>query len=75
LASTFYAGDAWGSFNAWIRLITGVLFGLGIVWFGFPYLSEAFTNSVQVVEYKYQYRAWVRKEKDRLMNLSSTRVS
>jgi len=26
---TFYAGDALGSFNSWMRLITGVLFGLG----------------------------------------------
>lgn len=40
---TFYAGDALGSFNSWMRLITGVLFGVGIVWFGFPYLEEAFT--------------------------------
>ncbi len=53
--TVFYAGDAWGSFNAWMRLITGLLFGLGIVWFGFPYLDKAFTNSRQVVEYKYQY--------------------
>jgi uncharacterized membrane protein len=39
---TFYTGDAWGSFNAWLRLITGGLFGLGIVWFGFPYLDQLF---------------------------------
>jgi uncharacterized membrane protein len=38
----FYAGDAIGSFNAWMRLLTGILFGLGVVWFGFPYLDEAF---------------------------------
>jgi hypothetical protein len=36
--TAFYAGDAWGSFNSLMRLITGVLFGLGIVWFGYPYL-------------------------------------
>lgn len=41
-APSFYIGDALGSFNSWIRLITGVLFGLGIVWFGFPYVDEAF---------------------------------
>jgi len=39
---TFYAGDAWASFNSIMRLVTGVLFGLGMVWFGFPYLEEAF---------------------------------
>jgi uncharacterized membrane protein len=37
----FYAGDAPGSFNAWMRLITGLLFGLGCVWFGFPHLDRA----------------------------------
>ncbi len=68
--AVFYAGDAWGSFNAWMRLITGVLFGLGIVWFGFPYLDEAFTNSAQVVEYKYRYRSWLQNEKNRLLRLS-----
>jgi uncharacterized membrane protein len=40
---TFYAGDAWGSFNSLMRLFTGILFGLGIVWFGYPYLDEAFS--------------------------------
>lgn len=69
LPAAFYAGDAWGSFNAWMRLMTGVLFGLGIVWFGFPYLDIAFTNSAQVVEYKYQYRAWLQMEKKRLLKL------
>lgn len=48
----FYAGDAWGSFNALMRMITGILFGLGIVWFGFPYLDEAFTDTARVIEYK-----------------------
>ena len=66
----FYAGDAWGSFNAWMRLITGIFFGLGIVWFGFHYLNEAFVNSAEIVEYKYQYRDWLKKEKERLVRLS-----
>ena len=39
----FYSGDAWGSFNSLMRLVTGLLFGLGIVWFGYPYLDEAFS--------------------------------
>ncbi len=41
---TFYVGDALGSFNSWMRWISGILFGLGIVWFGFPYLDDIFTN-------------------------------
>ncbi|KAF0111995.1 MAG: hypothetical protein FD147_509 [Chloroflexi bacterium] len=69
-ATTFYTGDAWGSFNAWMRLISGVLFGLGIIWFGLPFLDEAFTNSGQVIIDKYQYRTWLRAEKTRLLNLT-----
>lgn len=38
---TFYAGDALGSFNSWMRLISGILFALGIVWFFFPYLQRS----------------------------------
>lgn len=43
----FYAGNAWGSFNSLIRLFTGILFGLGIVWFGYPYLDDAFSAEVR----------------------------
>jgi len=42
LSPSFYAGDVIGSFNSWMRLMTGLLAGLGIVWFGFPYLEQAF---------------------------------
>jgi uncharacterized membrane protein len=42
--ATFYAGDALGSFNSWMRLITGVLFGIGVVWFAFPYMDEVFED-------------------------------
>ncbi|MFZ6029225.1 MAG: DUF2085 domain-containing protein [Chloroflexota bacterium] len=47
--ASFSAGDAWGSFNSWMRLLTGVLFGLGAVWFGYPYLDDAF--SAQPIRY------------------------
>ena len=39
----FYPGDALGSFNWWARLITGVLFGLGVVWLAYPRLDELFS--------------------------------
>lgn len=42
----FYAGDAWGSFNSLMRLLTGTLFGLGFIWFGFPFLDEALSGPV-----------------------------
>jgi len=34
----FYVGDAMGSFNSLARLSTGLLAGLGIVWFAFPFV-------------------------------------
>ena len=42
LAPGFYAGDAWGSFNAWMRLFTGLLFGLAVAWFSVPRLAGIF---------------------------------
>lgn len=41
---TFYQGDALGSFNSWMRLITGILFGIALVAFAFPYLNDAFAD-------------------------------
>jgi len=38
--TTFYAGDGLGSFNSIMRLITGALAGLGIVWLVFPYIFQ-----------------------------------
>jgi uncharacterized membrane protein len=43
-SANFYAGDALGSFNSWMRIITGLLAGLGLVWFAFPYLDTAFSE-------------------------------
>jgi uncharacterized membrane protein len=40
--ATFYAGDALGSFNSWMRWITGLLAGLGLVWLTFPSIDSAF---------------------------------
>jgi len=42
LGAAFYAGDALGSFNSWMRLITGPLAGLGLVWFAFPHIENSF---------------------------------
>ena len=42
LPSSFLIGDALGSFNSWARIITGLLAGLGIVWFAFPHVEASF---------------------------------
>jgi uncharacterized membrane protein len=49
-STAFYAGDAWGSFNSMMRLLTGILFGLGIVWFCFPYLDDAFSPQIGYIK-------------------------
>ncbi len=54
LLPDFYAGDAIGSFNSWMRLITGILFGIGSVWFAFPYLYEGFAESADAIEAKFE---------------------
>ena len=48
---TFYRGDTLGSFNSWIRLITGIIFGIALVAFAFPYLENAFAEIVRRNEF------------------------
>jgi len=57
----FYYGDALGSFNSWMRLITGTLFGLGAVWFLFPILDRHFTAEILLQQARKELR-------DRLLN-------
>jgi uncharacterized membrane protein len=47
--AAFYAGDAWGSFNSMMRLLTGFLFALGVVWFSFPYMQEALAPKTKFI--------------------------
>ena len=52
LPATFYVGDALGSFNSLMRIVTGLLFGLGVVWLAFPYLQQAFAEMVYNMQAK-----------------------
>ncbi len=52
LPDWFYVGDAFGSFNAWMRLISGVLFGVAVVWFAFPYLDSNLRESAAILRAK-----------------------
>jgi uncharacterized membrane protein len=45
LPAWFYVGNSLGSFNSWMRLITGLLAGLGLVWFVFPYMQASFAET------------------------------
>jgi len=49
LPASFYVGDALGSFNSWMRLISGLLFGIGIVGFAFPYIDRFNQESAQTL--------------------------
>jgi uncharacterized membrane protein len=51
--ASFYAGDALGSFNSLMRLITGLLAGLGIVWLAFPYIFQTPAYNQQLDEISY----------------------
>lgn len=53
-APGFYAGDALGSFNSWMRLISGLLFSLGAVWFAFPAIGNSFSSSERAIEEKFE---------------------
>jgi uncharacterized membrane protein len=46
-SDSFYKGDALGSFNSWARWLTGILFGFGLVWWGFPYIGKSLHQSTQ----------------------------
>jgi uncharacterized membrane protein len=54
LPTAFYAGDALGSFNSWARLITGILFGIGLVWLAYPYLNEWMAETAAEIESKFR---------------------
>src|SRR5512140_236111 len=43
--TSFYIGNALGSFKSIMRLVTGALAGLGLAWFGLPYVEASFAES------------------------------
>ena len=52
LPASFYVGDALGSFNSWMRLVSGILFSMGIVGFAFPYIDRFNQESAQTLSDK-----------------------
>lgn len=54
LPASFYLGNALGSFNSWMRLLTGALFGAGLVFLAFPYMKEAFEEIARTIEEKFE---------------------
>ncbi len=54
LPATFYAGDALGSFNSLMRLLSGLSAGLGIVWLAFPYIFQTQTLDQELDKLSYE---------------------
>ncbi|MBZ0281375.1 MAG: DUF2085 domain-containing protein [Anaerolineae bacterium] len=52
LPDSFYQGDAFGSFNSWMRLASGVLFGIGIAAFGLPLVNAESRSIVRTLSEK-----------------------
>lgn len=52
LPAWFYAGETLGSFNSWMRLLTGVFFGIGVVWFAYPYIERFARDTCNDLEAK-----------------------
>ncbi len=52
LPAWFYSEDAFGSFNSWARIISGVLFAFGVVWFAFPYLERSLHEAATILRVK-----------------------
>jgi len=49
-SQSFYVGNALGSFNSWMRLITGLLFGLAVVWMVYPMFETCLQNARRTLE-------------------------
>ncbi len=58
----FYTGDALGSFNSWMRLLSGLFFGFGVVLYGFPYLNEIFEDNIARIRAKQENLAHLREQ-------------
>lgn len=52
LPASFYSGDTLGSFNSWMRLITGLLLAVGVVWLAFPLMDRYARETEDVIDAK-----------------------
>lgn len=50
LPEQFYIGDQLGSFNSLMRLLSGLTFGFGTIWFAVPYLTKFSEQTVTAID-------------------------
>jgi len=79
LPISFYRGDALGSFNSWMRLFSGVLFGIGIAGLAFPYIDRFNQTSAQTLTDKLnrwdETQRHLQAEMDRLLSKKPGKLS
>jgi uncharacterized membrane protein len=51
-AESFYVGDGLGTFNAWMRVITGILFGIGFFGWSLPIVDRYFERNANILAEK-----------------------
>lgn len=49
LPQSFYVGDSFGTFNSWMRLISGIGFGIGVVWLIIPIIDKSITRDTKII--------------------------
>lgn len=54
LPQSFYVGDLFGTFNSWMRLISGIGFGVGVVWLVIPVIDESLRHDIEIIGEKLQ---------------------
>lgn len=52
MGAEFYTGTSSGSLNSILRLVTGLLFGFGVVWFAYPLIGFGFDDIAEQAEYQ-----------------------
>lgn len=62
LPAWFYVGDAFGSFNSWMRLISGLTFGFGSAWLAYPYLNTSIVETAEELRAKLRRAGSVKTE-------------
>lgn len=61
-SESFYVGDGIGSFNSWARLITGLLFGIGLMGWGLGIAETYFRKNADTLKTRLD-NWWARQEK------------
>jgi len=49
-----YVGNELGSFNSWMRLVSGLLFGLAVVWMLYPLFEAYFRDARRTLEPRFE---------------------